>query len=220
MVFYSWSKVRRGKIQGGFDIREVLGWNKTLLLKMFWSYNHNCTFIWLKWSKEYIFKQHSGWNLEATACLSLIWQQILVIRDEFVTKVGTIDEAKCLFQVWATKGKLPLQWMKPILDAIVLPKHAFVATLAAHNALVTVDNICKRGVLLVNRNQTWRSKLARCSIAAVIYFLWQERNLRVFDGVSRDVSKLLTRIKYVVCVRMYAWSNGIFNSQMLQLLLG
>ncbi|XP_074298481.1 uncharacterized protein LOC141629362 [Silene latifolia] len=147
IVFYSWSKVCRGRMQGGFDIREVLGWNKTLLLKMFWSYNHSCTSIWLKWSREYIFKQHSGWELAATACSSVIWQHILVIRDEFVTKVGTEAEAKRLFQVWATNGKLPLQevysifhgthydlrWMKPLLDGIVLPKHAFVVTLVAHN---------------------------------------------------------------------------------------
>ncbi|XP_074305981.1 uncharacterized protein LOC141641209 [Silene latifolia] len=235
---------------------------------------------------EYIFKQSSGWELAATACSSPIWQQVLAIRDEFISKVGSEAEAKRLFQAWAARGKLPLQevysifhgthhdlrWMAPILDGIVLPKHAFVTTLAAHNALATVDNVCKRGVLIANRcvlclraaetrahlffgcsyskdlmqqvliwqgttrqvlslkhelyklalsrNRSWRSKLARCSFSAAIYFLWQERNLRVFDGASRDVSTLVKRIKYVVCVRMYAWSNGIFNSQLLQLLLG
>ncbi|XP_074266951.1 uncharacterized protein LOC141590246 [Silene latifolia] len=253
---------------------------------MFWSYHHNCISIWMKWSREYIFKQSSGWDLEASACLSPIWKQILIIRDEFVTKVGSKEEAQGLFQVWATAGKLPLQtvysifhgtshelrWMKPILDAIVLPKHAFVATLAAHHALATVDNLCKRGILMVNRcvlclhasetcshlffdcpysrdlmqgvlllqginrrvtslkhelyklalnrNKNWRSKVARCSIAAAIYHLWQERNLRIFKGVSRDVDRLLNRVKYVVCVRMYAWNNGIFSSQMLQLFIG
>ncbi|XP_074315628.1 uncharacterized protein LOC141651832 [Silene latifolia] len=286
LVFFSWSKVCRSRIQGGFDIREVLGWNKTLLLKMFWSYNHSCTSIWLQWSREYIFKQSSGWDLVANTCSSPIWRQVLSIRDEFISKVGSETEAKRLFQAWAAKGKLPLQdvysifhgthhdlrWMAPILDGIVLPKHAFVATLAAQNALALIDNVCKRGVLIVNRcvlclqdaetcahlffgcpysktlmqqvliwqgttrqvlslkhelyklalsrNRSWRSKLARCSFSAVIYFLWQERNLRVFDGVRRDVSVLLKQIKYVVCVRMYAWSNGIYNSQMLQLLLG
>ncbi|XP_074300959.1 uncharacterized protein LOC141632299 [Silene latifolia] len=286
LVFFSWSKVCRSRMQGGFDIREVLGWNKTLLLKIFWSYNHSCTSIWLQWSREYIFKQASGWDLVAATCSSPIWRQVLSIRDEFISKVGSETEAKRLFQAWAAKGKLPLQdvysifhgthhdlrWMAPIMDGIVLPKHAFVATLAAQNALATVDNVCKRGVLIVNRcvlclqdaetcahlffgcpysknlmqqvliwqgttrqvlslkhelyklalsrNRSWRSKLARCSFSAVIYFLWQERNLRVFDGVRRDVSVLLKQIKYVVCVRMYAWSNGIYNSQMLQLLLG
>ncbi|XP_074300960.1 uncharacterized protein LOC141632300 [Silene latifolia] len=270
LVFFSWSKVCRSRMQGGFDIREVLGWNKTLLLKIFWSYNHSCTSI----------------RSNGPGSTSSSVHPVLSIRDEFISKVGSETEAKRLFQAWAAKGKLPLQdvysifhgthhdlrWMAPIMDGIVLPKHAFVATLAAQNALATVDNVCKRGVLIVNRcvlclqdaetcahlffgcpysknlmqqvliwqgttrqvlslkhelyklalsrNRSWRSKLARCSFLFVIYFLWQERNLRVFDGVRRDVSVLLKQIKYVVCVRMYAWSNGIYNSQMLQLLLG
>ncbi|XP_074297055.1 uncharacterized protein LOC141627731 [Silene latifolia] len=37
------------------------------------------------------------------------------------------------------------------MNASVIPKHAFVATLAAHHALATIENISKRGVSLPSR---------------------------------------------------------------------
>ncbi|XP_074298000.1 uncharacterized protein LOC141628800 [Silene latifolia] len=161
----SWTRVCSGRLQGGFDIREILSWNKTLLLKMFWSYNHNCTSIWMVWSSEYIFNHQSCWLMDADDCSSPIWKQILLIRDEFVAKVGSRDVAQWLFHEWHEGGKFPLQevytilrgtdhnlrWMKALMNAAVIPKHAFVATLAAHHALATIENIRKRGVSLPSR---------------------------------------------------------------------
>ncbi|KAH9620453.1 hypothetical protein KSS87_011853 [Heliosperma pusillum] len=109
MIFFSWAKVCRSRHQGGFGIREVLSWNKTLLLKMFWLYVHRCNSIWLLWSKEYVFNSHSCWDLDSSTCLSPIWQRILRIRDEFIIKVGSRDAVQDLFQAWFVTGKLPLQ---------------------------------------------------------------------------------------------------------------
>ncbi|XP_074305991.1 uncharacterized protein LOC141641219 [Silene latifolia] len=117
------------------------------------------------WSREYIFRNCSCWDVPPPECGSLIWQRILHIRDDFVLKVGSQAAAKGLFQTWYQQGNFPLhvvyaifqgdshelRWMKPLLDIIVIPKHAFSATIAAQNSLATVDNLCTRGMQLVNR---------------------------------------------------------------------
>ncbi|XP_074307468.1 uncharacterized protein LOC141642529 [Silene latifolia] len=284
MIFFSWKKkVCRKRSQGGFDIREILSWNKTLLLRFFLKYYTHSPSLWIAWSKEYVFKNLSCWDLDADTCISPIWQKILHIRDEFADRVGSRAAAQALFLSWSASGVLPLQdvykifhgfhpelrWVKPLLDNIVVPKHAVIATLAAHQALATVDNLCKRGLVLVNRcslccadaesvrhlffqcpfsrdllqqvlvwqgvtrgvlslkhelyklalcrGTKWRRKVACCALAATIYYIWQERNRRVFDGGHLGVGKLLAMIKYDVCVRMYSCSNGVVVSQLLSM---
>ncbi|XP_074318595.1 uncharacterized protein LOC141655412 [Silene latifolia] len=285
MIFFSWENVCRRRKQGGFDIREILSWNKTLMLKMFWNYNHNCTPIWMIWSREYIFKNHSCWELTPTDCVSFIWQRILGVRDDFVLKMSSQDAAQLLFQTWHQQGKFPLnevydifhgtshelRWMKPLLDSIVVPKHAFIATLVAHHSLATVDKICQRGMhlanrctlyytaaetslhlffecpfstalmhgllawqgvtrrvlslkhelykLALNRTRKGRRKLACCALAEGVYVIWQERNCRIFMGARRTVEQLINLVKYFVCLRMYSWSHGLENDQLLSLLL-
>ncbi|XP_074304499.1 uncharacterized protein LOC141639227 [Silene latifolia] len=132
-------------------------WNKKLCFKS--------TTIWMQWSTHYIFKLQSCWDLDAASCVSPLWAQILRIRDEFVQNMGSSGAAKHCFQKWMVMNKFPLheayqcfhgvhpepKWMQPIIDSIVIPKHAFTATLAAHHGLATVDNICTRGMAMVNR---------------------------------------------------------------------
>ncbi|XP_074289222.1 uncharacterized protein LOC141614371 [Silene latifolia] len=76
-----------------------------------------------------------------------------------------MEAAQQLLCTWQLQGKLPLrevysifhgpcptlQWMKLLLDGVIVPWHAFISTLAAHQALPTVDNICSRGMPMVNR---------------------------------------------------------------------
>ncbi|XP_074277953.1 uncharacterized protein LOC141601558 [Silene latifolia] len=163
MIFFSWQKVCRARSQGGFDIREILSWNKTLLLKLFWKFQFNYDSVWMQWSKAYLFQHQSGWDIDHTA--SPIWNYILTIRDDFIAKVGSLDAAQALFQEWHARGKLPLakiynifrgnsptlKWMQPLMDGVVTPQHAFISTLAAQGALPTTDNICTRGLVLISR---------------------------------------------------------------------
>ncbi|XP_074263775.1 uncharacterized protein LOC141586456 [Silene latifolia] len=70
------------------------------------------------------------------------------------------------------------------------------------------------------RGTRWRRKAVCCSLAAAVYYIWQERNRRIFDGGCLRVDQLIRKLKYDVCVRMYAWSRGVDNSPMLSMLLG
>ncbi|XP_074315230.1 uncharacterized protein LOC141651414 [Silene latifolia] len=279
-IFFSWEKVCRARKHGGLGIREVLSWNKALLLHMFWKLCHKPTSIWMQWSHHYIFKKFSCWELSSEDCLSSIWTQILRIRDDFIQLMGSREAAQRCFQHWVTRLKFPVleaysvfrgeqlepKWMLPIMDFIVIPRHALTATLAAQNGLATVDNLCTRGLVMVNRcvlccrsvedaqhlffacpfsknlmkqilvwqgvsrrvlslkhelyklatcrGTTWRRKIAYCATAATIHHVWQERNMRIFHGVCLIADRILARIKYEVCVRVYAWQSGIDFAQL------
>ncbi|KAK9756044.1 hypothetical protein RND81_01G069400 [Saponaria officinalis] len=54
LVFLRWSNVCRPRRQGGFDIREILSWNKTLLVRMIWRLQNNFPSMWGSWCKKYV----------------------------------------------------------------------------------------------------------------------------------------------------------------------
>ncbi|XP_074300969.1 uncharacterized protein LOC141632309 [Silene latifolia] len=225
MNFFSWNKVCRSRQQGGMDIREVLSWNKALMLQIFWKLCYKSTTIWMQWSTHYIFKLQSCWDLDAASCFSPLWAQILRIRDEFVQNMGSSGAAKHCFQKWMVMNKFPLheayqcfhgvhpepKWMQPIIDSIVIPKHAFTATLAAHHGLATVDNICTRGMAMVNR-------CTLCYSAAEntqhLFFVCPFSNgilqeVLVWQGVTRRVLSLKHELYKLALYRGKIWKRKI-----------
>ncbi|XP_074264160.1 uncharacterized protein LOC141586742 [Silene latifolia] len=66
------------------------------------------------------------------------------------------------------------------------------------------------------RGKGWRKKRARCSLAAMVYCLWQERNWRIFRGVSRTIEQVVYQIKYYVSIRLYANINSSVLEEVLE----
>ncbi|XP_074288964.1 uncharacterized protein LOC141614109 [Silene latifolia] len=275
LVFFAWQKVYRSRAQGGFDIREILSWNKTLLLRMFWRISTASPSIWVQWCQHYHLQGLDCWSVMPSQSTSTVWKAIFAARDEFVGQTGSIAAAHASLQEWSKTGKLHLyqvyavfhgrhsnlQWAKPTLDGVVMPRHAMLVRMAVQKGLATTDNLNRRGLHLVNRcylclaaaedhphlffscsfsravyqtillwlgvtrrplclhqelQKGWRKKRARCSLAATVYFLWQERNWRIFRGVSRTIEQVVYQIKYYVSIRLYANINSSILEEVLE----
>ncbi|XP_074288255.1 uncharacterized protein LOC141613422 [Silene latifolia] len=52
--------------------------------------------------------------------------------------------------------------------------------------------------------QTWRQKWAKCALAVVVYNLWSERNMRLFQEDYRTTEQLIYMIKNIVRIRVLA----------------
>ncbi|XP_074265640.1 uncharacterized protein LOC141588080 [Silene latifolia] len=282
LVFFAWQKVCRSRAQGGFDIREILSWNKTLLLRMFWRISTASPSIWVQWCQHYHLQGFDCWSVKPSQSTSTVWKALFAARDEFVGLTGSLAAAHASLQEWSRTGKLHLyqvyaifhgrhsnlQWAKPTLDGVVMPRHAMLVRMAVQKGLATTDNLNRRGLHLVNRcylcmaaaedhphlffscsfsravyqtillwlgvtrrplclhqellklsryrGKGWRKKRARCSLAATVYFLWQERNWRIFRGVSRTIEQVVYQIKYYVSIRLYANINSSILEEVIE----
>ncbi|XP_074315119.1 uncharacterized protein LOC141651299 [Silene latifolia] len=165
MIFFAWSKVCRARQQGGFDIREILSWNKTLLMKLFWKITKGTQSVWVLWCNKYLIQGNDCWTVAPGQATSTIWKALLHTRDEFISQAGSLSNAQNLLRDWSSAGKLmlhkiypmfhgrhpTLQWTRPLMDPVVMPRHAVITRMAVQNGLPTVDNLIRRGMVMVNR---------------------------------------------------------------------
>ncbi|XP_074288100.1 uncharacterized protein LOC141613260 [Silene latifolia] len=265
MVFKSWQHICRPSQEGGFNIKELLSWNRALLAKWIWLLSGNDGGIWAAWNRAYVFPTGSIWQMTLKDRLSESMCNIIKVKDEILAKVGTPEDGLSLVHSWVRKGKFQVHlaydwfrtkgntscWTKALQGRSIIPKHWVNASLAATRSLPTVDLLSTRGISIVNRcvlckaqAKTHRHLFFRCSysqevwtgllswmhiagrsndlstelhwignskgrrhwkhewrkgcIAAVVYYIWQERNKRIFLGKDTTAELIIGQIKFVI----------------------
>ncbi|XP_074301050.1 uncharacterized protein LOC141632399 [Silene latifolia] len=222
----------------GFDIREILSWNKCLMLKHFWKLLSGRSSIWTVWATAYLVKGADIWTIAPLASSSPLWKKILFTRDHFIQQ-----------------------------DSVVMPRYRFITVLAMQHGLSTIDNICKRGYCIPNRcalclkacesqlhlffqcefsgqvlqailtwqgitraplslnhelrrlskltGRGWRKKWARCALAAAVYSLWQERNARIFTDTHATLEQLVHKIKTLARIGLLSNLNSVNSEEII-----
>ncbi|XP_074305954.1 uncharacterized protein LOC141641183 [Silene latifolia] len=94
------------------------------------------------------------------AAYSWFWGNVISSRDSLLQLAGGRVQAEALlledgykqkiYELLRSKGT-PFSYHKTIWDSVVYPKHAIIGLLASQNKLPTIDNLCTRGLVLVNR---------------------------------------------------------------------
>ncbi|XP_074300504.1 uncharacterized protein LOC141631780 [Silene latifolia] len=151
--------------EGGFGIKELLSWNKTLLSKWIWLLDLTLVGIWSRWTKAYNLKSGTIWDTTTKDQFSESMKGILAVKNDMIKAAGSLHAAEALMQIWCVGGKYHIQsayhWFRlkfdklPILKAVygkaVEPRHALIASLAVQKRLATVDTLQARGLIIVNR---------------------------------------------------------------------
>ncbi|XP_074273324.1 uncharacterized protein LOC141596657 [Silene latifolia] len=160
MVFKSWGSLCKPRKEGGVDIKEILSWNKAQMMNWLYKLETNTPNVWVQWVNAYILKGVSFWDFQVTAAHSWFWGNIIICRDSLLALTGGVSQAKELLslsdyklQVYeGLREKGPtLSVYKTLSDTFNYPKHVIIGLLAIQNKLPTVDNLCRRGMMLVNR---------------------------------------------------------------------
>ncbi|XP_074289395.1 uncharacterized protein LOC141614548 [Silene latifolia] len=160
LVFKSWNSFCLPRTEGGVDIKEILSWNKTQLMMWLHKLLIASPNIWVNWVKAYVLKGISIWDFKMTAAYSWFWGNVISSRDSLLQLVGERAQAEALLLEDGYKQKIydlirskgtPFSYHKTIWDSVVYPKHAIIGLLASQNKLPTIDNLCTRGLVLVNR---------------------------------------------------------------------
>ncbi|XP_074306573.1 uncharacterized protein LOC141641826 [Silene latifolia] len=160
LVFKSWDSFCLPRKEGGLSIKEILSWNKSHLMSWIRKIDIDFSTIWVKWMKAYVLQGVSIWDFQVTAAHSWGLHSIISCRDTLLHYAGTLENAKSIirhadfkhqiYELLRPKG-VPFLAHKTLGDSFYFPKHIVIGMLAAQNKLPTIDNLCKRGFMLINR---------------------------------------------------------------------
>ncbi|XP_074305710.1 uncharacterized protein LOC141640931 [Silene latifolia] len=165
LVFKSWKSICSPWSGGGFNIKDLSSWNRSLLVKWLALLLAPASSLWAKWQHAYVLKGTDIWNLQSKDSFSTSMKGILIIRDLLVASAGSIQTAHNLLQSWLQGSHFhlhlaydffraaPVQgnWTKGLSYSSIVPSHRITCSMAAQGQLATQDNVKKRGYQFANR---------------------------------------------------------------------
>ncbi|XP_074298603.1 uncharacterized protein LOC141629515 [Silene latifolia] len=255
----SWAALSKPKTEGGFDIKEILSWNKAQAIK---------------WIRKLETQPHSSGSnglkpiylrgtlfgmLKEIDYILASWNNLLAARTDLVQQVG-LEAAQALLAAMPNSfaaGQVydllrspnpSVPWRYTVYDTAVYPNHGFVGHLAIQHKLPTIDRFISRGFQWINRcvlcgaaeeshthlffecswtailwstiqqvysfdthsthlfnildwyyvhnrERSWVKKRRRSALLCLLYYIWQERNTRIF----RDKTRTARSFEFDLC---------------------
>ncbi|KAK9677027.1 hypothetical protein RND81_11G117000 [Saponaria officinalis] len=165
MTFKSWSSICLPWDEGGFGVKEVLSWNKALIAKLLWNLDQGRGGIWTKWVASYYLNSCSIWEVSGMVSSSESFKAILAIRDQLLMCRGTKMAAQDALRACSAQGRfctglayemfrrraVKINWATSLAAKAVIPCHSIITALAGQRKLATIDAICSRGMIIINR---------------------------------------------------------------------
>lgn len=147
----SWDTVCRNYGSEGLNFKEILSWNKASLVKLLWKIAGQRGGIWGQWVRAYHLRRGNIWQVRATGADSWAWRSLIALRDELFHTHANQNEVIQHIESCARGGSFRISicydwirgeierfsWTKCIWDSLCLPRHSFIAWLAAHRRLLT-----------------------------------------------------------------------------------
>ncbi|XP_074314764.1 uncharacterized protein LOC141650096 [Silene latifolia] len=167
MVYKSWTAVCSPWLEGGFNVKELLSWNKALLSRWILKLAHATTEggLWHNWISTYLLKSDTIWTVQCKDSHPESFKNILRVRDYWLQLAGTADRAVASLLESPAAGKFNVSkayeqlrsknrrkvWIRSMTGIEIFPYHRIITLLAASKQLATINNIIKRGLPLVNK---------------------------------------------------------------------
>ncbi|XP_074313989.1 uncharacterized protein LOC141649193 [Silene latifolia] len=64
----------------------------------------------------------------------------------------------------------------------------------------------------------WKARWFMSCLTAMVYSLWEERNLRIFQGIEHDIPYIIRRVQYLVSVRLIHVTHFSHKDKIVELL--
>ncbi|XP_074300666.1 uncharacterized protein LOC141631964 [Silene latifolia] len=227
----SWKSYYCPWAEGGFNIKEILSWNRANLGKWIWRILVQADSVWVHWNTVYNLRAETIWTADHKSHHFESWRGILKARDILVQLAGGTTEAQALITNCVVGGcflaKLPTvdclaRRGLPGVNWCILCKHAeeshhhlfFQCDFSAGLWYSILHWLKIRG-RTVNfwtelewcrsrkTRKHWKMGLIRCCLAATVYMIWQERNMRIFRDHATDGGIILRQLKYVISAKIF-----------------
>lgn len=106
----AWDDVCRPKDEGGLGIRRLTDTSRVLALSLIWRLLTNSGSLWVAWTKAYLLRTHSFWDVNDKYAGSWIWRKLLKLRDQAAYFLRSeIENGKATlfwFDNWLQVGRL------------------------------------------------------------------------------------------------------------------
>ncbi|GJS32657.1 RNA-directed DNA polymerase, eukaryota, reverse transcriptase zinc-binding domain protein [Tanacetum coccineum] len=201
-------EVCRPKSQGGLGLKSLYMWNKALMAKHLWNVISDKESIWVKWVQVHWIKGQNIWNYTIKDS-SWCWKQLLRLRDNIRRFVGVKlgDGKKCniWFDRWHNNGPLCKLINYNVMFYYRLKKDAKVSDFISDDGWKwprdwngkVISSIGNRSA----NNSIW-SVIQRLVFGASVYFIWQERNVRLFRNTERSEDVLFKQVMDTIRLKL------------------
>ncbi|GJY96415.1 protein LAZ1 [Tanacetum coccineum] len=216
----AWDDICLPKQEGGIGLRSFDVFNMALMLTHIWNIVSKKESLWVRWIHTYKIRNQSFWSLPLTKDVSWGWLKLLQLREQNLD-VHSHDAYRwrglngSFLISWSTMhwdafGPVVLvnhECLKPLEDSVeamdvgnnVDLKHAWyvwklVHLLADMESVQPILHDTISYIQPVAHKRTVRSIFGKLSLAAATYFVWLERNNRLFKKTKKIIPpKIRTR---------------------------
>ncbi|XP_074315324.1 uncharacterized protein LOC141651516 [Silene latifolia] len=108
LIMKSWDSCCTLYQEGGFNIKEILAWNKSIICKWIWEIVKHSDSSWTTWNYTYNIKYGDFWTLQKKSTHSESCRSILQVRDELLEMVGSGANMEALLHGCVKKGCIQL----------------------------------------------------------------------------------------------------------------
>ncbi|GJT92141.1 RNA-directed DNA polymerase, eukaryota, reverse transcriptase zinc-binding domain protein [Tanacetum coccineum] len=203
----AWKDICMPKCQGVLGLKSLQTWNQALMTKHLWNILDNKNSIWVRWINLYWLKGHSVWSCVSNKQISWCWKEALeTILDRPLSRDINKDTI--------TAAHLSLSSKVRDTDAKTHTSISFLTVLFSKRLwerlkimarLEDISNVWGEVVSgIANRlakNGIW-SIIQRLVLGAAVYFIWQERNYKLFRKCERSNDKLFSIITETVRLKV------------------
>ncbi|XP_074300962.1 uncharacterized protein LOC141632303 [Silene latifolia] len=209
MVFKSWSSICKPCIEGGYNVKELLSWNKALLCKWVWQLTQNRDNILVSWCRSYNLNGHTIWEAQPKIRHAESWRDIIKIKNYLLQAAGSVTNAQrmldscvkngnfCVgkaYHIFRDKGR-NTRWAEVRRNMI---SWLGFSGIGAH--IDVKDYLYK--LMGGTKKRKWRNKVAASCVAGMVYVIWHERNSRIFDGLVSTPDQISTTLQYTLKLRL------------------
>ncbi|XP_074290417.1 uncharacterized protein LOC141617141 [Silene latifolia] len=151
----SWEQVCKPKKQGGMGLKDLHLWNVASIGKYAWWVTQKKDHLWVIWVHAVYIKQTDWMNYKPGVGSSWAWRKICQVKDMFKELYtdgnGLAHYSVSIGYKWLKPDGEKVPWYPWVLNRWIIPKHAFLCWLVAHQRLLTQDRLCRMKIITSNR---------------------------------------------------------------------
>ncbi|XP_021866848.2 uncharacterized protein [Spinacia oleracea] len=152
----AWENLCLPKTCGGWNLKDLITWNKAAVLKHCWAFSMKQDRLWVKWMHTYYIQQKDFWTMPVpnglTWSMRKIWYQrelLLQVGDGSQFVVASKFKIHKAYKHLHRSG-VQVPWKRLVCNSKASPKSTFVVWLAVQNRLATKDRLIKWNVSVVS----------------------------------------------------------------------
>ncbi|GFS37912.1 hypothetical protein Acr_00g0054780 [Actinidia rufa] len=206
----AWDSICRPKMEGVLGFKNLEAWNLALLAKNLWNIQDKKDSLWVRWVHQYYLQNTSIWEYTRKKQDSAMLKKVLLIRDKIYAMEGSLQAVNNRMGQWVLRAD---ESVDHLFFQCNVAKQVWLYIkqwLGISRAMSTLKGATK-WIFKEAKGTGIQARAKRMGLACTVYYMWEARNERIFEGVIKHLEDIIRRIQIQCIVLMVNWP-GIFCS--------